>query len=440
MPVECFRSDASLWIARPRYLVLTAILAVAATVVNAQSGTAAPAVSGGQPAAAASAPAASPRAQTPQASTDSTGTRGATTDNCKDVDITAVTVLKVERYLAKPGFAAGENSRTKLDERGQPERGAGGPQPEGDVVQLRDALEVTVSGLEKLVEAERCSKSRAKIVLFLDGRPVQRAFPYPPGNPKNEVLLFQLERREDSRALWTHVLGRPSLTDRYITVSVGLEDGYAVPPSPSGGAQGVYIRALPTGWLIAWGALLLLLLYAFLRLAKKSDVLRDPAPVAPQAPSGRPNPKPYSLARMQAAFWFFLVLISWAFLGLVTGDYTTVITPTALALMGISAATAIGSATIDDGKAAAWRQANPGGTFFGPPATGSWVMDILTDAAGVNFHRFQMATWTVVLGIVWVHDVWANLAMPEFSATLLGLMGISAGTYLGLKTTCEKPV
>jgi hypothetical protein len=27
--------------------------------------------------------------------------------------------------------------------------------------------------------------------------------------------------------------------------------------------------------------------------------------------------------------------------------------------------------------------------------------------------------------------------MPDFDVTLLGLMGISAGTYLGLKTTSE---
>jgi hypothetical protein len=30
-------------------------------------------------------------------------------------------------------------------------------------------------------------------------------------------------------------------------------------------------------------------------------------------------------------------------------------------------------------------------------------------------------------------DAKIDLAMPEFSATLLGLMGLSAGTYVGLK-------
>jgi hypothetical protein len=47
--------------------------------------------------------------------------------------------------------------------------------------------------------------------------------------------------------------------------------------------------------------------------------------------------------------------------------------------------------------------------------------------------RCQMAVWTVVLGFVFVVAVYNTLAMPDFSATLLGLTGISAGTYVGFK-------
>jgi hypothetical protein len=41
--------------------------------------------------------------------------------------------------------------------------------------------------------------------------------------------------------------------------------------------------------------------------------------------------------------------------------------------------------------------------------------------------------WTVVLSIVFIKQVYENLAMPEFNTTLMGLLGLSAGTYLGLK-------
>jgi hypothetical protein len=61
------------------------------------------------------------------------------------------------------------------------------------------------------------------------------------------------------------------------------------------------------------------------------------------------------------------------------------------------------------------------------------LKDIITDANGVVFHRFQSAAWTVVLGIVFVIEVYKYLAMPTFDNTLLGLQGLSVATYLGLK-------
>jgi len=47
-----------------------------------------------------------------------------------------------------------------------------------------------------------------------------------------------------------------------------------------------------------------------------------------------------------------------------------------------------------------------------------------------SFSDFRV---TIVLGIIFVSSVYNNLSMPEFSTTLLGLMGISSGTYIGFK-------
>jgi hypothetical protein len=44
-----------------------------------------------------------------------------------------------------------------------------------------------------------------------------------------------------------------------------------------------------------------------------------------------------------------------------------------------------------------------------------------------------MASWTLILAVVFLSHVYRELAMPQFSETLLALLGISAGTYLGLK-------
>ena len=69
----------------------------------------------------------------------------------------------------------------------------------------------------------------------------------------------------------------------------------------------------------------------------------------------------------------------------------------------------------------------------------SWLSDLLTDANGISFHRLQMVIWTFVLGIVFIQQVLSNLALPDFDATLLALMGISSGTYLGFKLPEQQP-
>jgi hypothetical protein len=65
--------------------------------------------------------------------------------------------------------------------------------------------------------------------------------------------------------------------------------------------------------------------------------------------------------------------------------------------------------------------------------TKGFLTDIMSDENGISIHRFQMVGWTVILTLVFVHGVWTNLTMPEFSDTLLTLMGISSGTYIALK-------
>lgn len=297
--------------------------------------------------------------------------------------------------------------------------------PHGPTVTLRDEIVVHVQGLDTLLAHAKCASPNAKIVLFLDGRPVIGAKAFPPTDPLTETLRFRLERREESRETWTHLLGKPSFDAREMSVSVGLQDEH-----PISSEQTVMLKTIPRGWFWAWTVLLFLLMAAFLALAIRSDVLRD---IGPQPGAGQR--KPYSLAKMQASWWFFLVLASFLFIGLVAGDYNTSITGTVLTLMGISAGTAVGSATIDVARPP---PAAPPLVAPAPPATkGHWWLDILSDDHGVNFHRFQMAAWTLVLGVIFVHDVYVGLAMPQFDNALLGLLGISAGTYLGLKTTTE---
>ncbi len=68
-----------------------------------------------------------------------------------------------------------------------------------------------------------------------------------------------------------------------------------------------------------------------------------------------------------------------------------------------------------------------------PEVSENFLLDILSDANGVSFHRFQIFAWTIALICIFIAEVSDVLTMPEFDTTLLGLMGISSGTYIGFK-------
>ncbi len=72
-----------------------------------------------------------------------------------------------------------------------------------------------------------------------------------------------------------------------------------------------------------------------------------------------------------------------------------------------------------------------------PVASKGFIRDILSDENGISFHRFQMFAWTIVLTVIFITKVYNDLGMPDFDATVLGLMGISGGTYIGFKLPAQ---
>jgi hypothetical protein len=67
------------------------------------------------------------------------------------------------------------------------------------------------------------------------------------------------------------------------------------------------------------------------------------------------------------------------------------------------------------------------------PSAGFWK-DLATDDRGaVALDRLQMVVWTILLGGLFLHSVLVYVTMPDFSTTLLALMGVSSGTYIGFK-------
>lgn len=165
-------------------------------------------------------------------------------------------------------------------------------------------------------------------------------------------------------------------------------------------------------------AIIVGLIVLFLLLAAKNNILRD---VGPNPEEGR---KPYSLALVQMAVWFFAIMTSWLLLYVGRHSFNT-ISDTLVLLMGISAGTGGGGVAIETNRPRSARQSQ------------GFIKDIVSDGYGVSFHRFQIFAWTIVLVAVFIRPVTAYLTMPEFNSSLLVLRGISFGIYLGGKMTEE---
>jgi hypothetical protein len=350
----------------------------------------------------------------------------------------------------------------------------------GDV-ELDDIVELHILGLEQWAEKNDVSK----LVPYISGRAIRGNYPEELHVDRGR-LIFHLEITPENKKTWIDLLGEPNSIRRPVTLSVGLENGSAFDSVHERDNPVVMTVISPVYGIVSLlviGATLVLLIW----LARNTNIIREPG-VCP-TPGKR---RPYNLGRAQMAFWFFLIYASYLTIWLITGALDT-ITASLLALMGISAGTALSEAMIDTGKDTAstnqaqdltaekqaleqsipqteaqlnaaneqassaltdqsnrdalTRQLTDSRTRLSqidqqlqtlssqqPTMVSSgFLRDILTDASGYSFHRFQIFAWTIVLGIIFVSSVYNSLTMPEFSTTLLGLMGLSAGTYIGFK-------
>ncbi len=345
--------------------------------------------------------------------------------------------------------------------------------------------------LENLAEWSK-TNDPSKLVPYINGLAIRGNFPVEIETARN-LLSFHLQITPDNRETWTDLLGAPTSLRHPVTLSVGLEDG----TQSSFDTVFDLTNRVPLTVMSPWygviaAVLTLVMTVLLLWLARTTNLIRETGPTPPGG-----KLRPYNLGRTQMAFWFFLIYVSYLGIWLITGTLDT-ITASLLALMGISAGTALSEALIDSGKDTATaaqlqdltaekqaleqnlptlqtqtagvnastdlspdeltnrdslnRQVQESRTRLAQVnlqiqaltptvasgVTRGFLRDLLADNFGYSFHRFQIFAWTILLGIMFVSSVYNDLAMPEFSATLLGLMGISSGTYIGFKFPEQK--
>jgi hypothetical protein len=332
---------------------------------------------------------------------------------------------------------------------------------------FQEYINLTVSGLERLLE--KAKNNNKNIIPYINGFPLKGLKAEP---VDKDTLRFCLTRTPESKDTWKALLyHREHFSWINVSLSVGLEGEH----QEKTGVNDFQIKLIKKPWFIFSSVCGLFILVLLLWLCKGSEILRN---FGPEPEGGKK--RTFSLALSQMAAWFVVIISAFVLIWLTTGELNT-LTDSVLYLMGISASTLVAAAVIDKSKLTESQNKNV--TLMAEkeslnekvtkltepsnlkenitlttqitttntrlkeidkelknlpatdkgPATKNWFIDVLSDVNGISLHRFQILVWTFVLIVIFIADVYNYLTMPDFSATLLGLMGISSGTYIGFK-------
>ena len=357
-----------------------------------------------------------------------------------------------------------------------------------------DTIEIQVVNLDNFLTSTPDKRHWPReLVPYLDGIPLPKTYPCgvthdhtDPARPLTR-LVYLLDYPQDTKENWVKLL-RGSARD--IEVTVGLESGQRV----STQVQSFRLVRVLVQLIVPAFVGVVLILLVFLFLAKRTDIIRDPS--APRRPDNT-RPYSLGRSQMAfwffiiVASFLFLLIATGGSTQTLNPQVLVLMGISASAGFGALVADRINPDTADPGenvpavnlnqprakivlalraqqaqqaqlqREMELKQAAQGAVgdeaarkhnadeiasltqaikridtqvaYFEVPAWRAVFIDLLTEHGSVSFHRFQMAGWTVILGVIFVIQVVADYAMPAFDATLLGLMGIVGTTYVGFK-------
>ena len=352
------------------------------------------------------------------------------------------------------------------------------PHAEPESIGLNSKLAVVLKNVKDAPDASR-------FVLFLNGQPItDMGDTY--YDAKLHALVFHLQRTSQNATEWVAILGSPRELTRKVSVALGTQpqNGGTATPDITGDPgkprpEFSFVVLAPWRLVVSFAAVAIMLVFVW-GSAKKTAIIKDN-----QIPQISPEQQTYSLGRWQMAIWFSLIFTSYVFLYILLNDVNT-LNSQALLLMGISSATALAAISVDAAKDTPSDAVNQALKLIGiksyedvkriryeidsrqeeltvkgidparvaklsgeiadrqnvlatyndniaPFVTQGWFKDLATDQNGYALHRLQVVSWTLLLGAIFLYGVYSELTMPQFSATLLAVMGISGAGYVGFK-------
>ena len=356
------------------------------------------------------------------------------------------------KTATKPG--TGQKDEAKRGSQA-PELAFAGKEKKDFLIKMGGSLKILATGefAKKIME-----ESSVKITLYLNGVPMTNLTQSLLQNPAGTevTVTFGLVRdsnNNDNRKAWDLFLKKEK--GYLVTLKPALAVGNELPREVYSSRPIKFYIASDSAIFLTLVISLVIFFVTFFLLVKYTKMLCDEG-------TGY-----YSLGKSQMAFWGLLVLLAFTGVWVLTGTMER-IPPQVLILLGISSTTGLSSVVIGNSKKseiqdklqkrkkekqdldnkkakmplseieeerldAVKEEIKALSEKIQPAKSKNFWRDICDDGNGVSFHRLQVVIWTIVLGAVFIRSVADVMSMPEFSETLLILMGISSGTYLGFK-------
>jgi hypothetical protein len=245
-------------------------------------------------------------------------------------------------------------------------------------------------------------------------------FGVPAGGALTRVRVVFALRPAAAPTAWALADGPPWQPAHSVRVGLGTSQQQLAELRSSRAVQ----LAPAEGWLAGLGLAALaglLLLVA----AARSWLLRTPVAAFDEAGQllavGDAAP-PYSLGRVQLAWWSWLILGGGLASAGATGALPAVPAAT-LALLGVSVATAVLAALAPTRATSASSEA--------APQSRGWLADLLCDERGLSIYRLQFVLTSLAVGGSFAYALYATGGLPAWPLASAGLLAFSALAYVG---------
>jgi len=257
------------------------------------------------------------------------------------------------------------------------------------------------------------TSDKSKLVLFVNGK----AFPQIPirlfDESKKNISFFWNRNDSLTKIFFQSNITKFKFRIKNATIGFGYLDTTNKKWVEVGKKQVDMLYVIKRYAIVTVVIWFLFLVFFACYLGKKTNLIRE----------GKSMENRYSLSLTQFAFWTVIIFTAYFYLWIVTFELVKVPDST-LALLGITTLTAAGSKLTDIRK-----------TSKSIKKSESFLTDLLSeDEVGLSVNRCQMFLVTLLFGVIYLINVFSQQAIPDFNNSLLWLIGISSGAFVGIKS------